>query len=204
MAKKEFTWKPWMTITSVILVLVVILLSTYISIFNSLNRADVAVDGAWSDVEVQYQRRADLIPNLVATVQGAADFESETQTAIADLRTAAVQARNNLNSAQTREEEIAAAQQIDNVVEQFRGLNINVENYPELRATENFLALQDQLEGTENRVSVARIRYNEEVTDFNTRLRTFPSNIIANSMGLEAREFFESNPGSETAPEVVF
>ena len=204
MAKSKFEWKPWMTVTAVVLVLALIFISTYVSIFNSLNRADVAVEGAWSDVDIQYQRRADLIPNLVATVQGAADFESETQTAIAELRTAAIQARDQFNAAETPSEQIAAAQQVDSVVEGFSGLNINVENYPQLSATQNFANLQDQLEGTENRVSVARIRYNEQVREFNTKLRTFPSNIVANMMGLEPHPFFEADAGSDQAPEVVF
>jgi LemA protein len=203
MANKNNTNK-WIRI-GIIVAVVINLLAILISPFNKLVTLDENVDNAWADVEVQYQRRADLIPNLVATVQGAASFEADTQAAVAALRTRAVAAKQEWDSATNPTEQIAAAKKIDGVAQEFSGLNINVERYPELKATANFASLQDELAGTENRVAVARTRYNEAVNALNQKVRKFPSNIYAGMFGFEKQDRFEATTtGAETAPQVVF
>lgn len=192
--------KAWWIVLAVVIILALWVGGTY----NSLVSRSVNVDGAWADVETQYQRRADLVPNLVATVQGAADFEQETQTQIASVRTSAVAAQQAVSTAQNPQELQAAAQQVEESISAFRGLNINVEAYPQLRGVESFLSLQDELAGTENRVQVARQRYNDEVRSLNKKVMRFPSNIIASMFGFEQREFFEADAGSSATPEVVF
>lgn len=172
--------------------------------YNSFVTANETVNQQWAQVETVYQRRADLIPNLVATVQGAADFESETQTKIAELRTAANAAKEAWDNAATRDERVAAAENLDAVANGFRALNINVENYPQLRATENFQTLQTQLEGTENRIAVERRRYNETVQSYNTMVKRFPGNLMAGLFGFDEATYFEAEQGSEQAPEVKF
>ncbi len=176
----------------------------FIGSYNGLVKLDTQVDESWANVETQYQRRADLIPNLVNTVQGAANFEKETQSAIALLRTQAVSAKAAWDGAQGINEKIVAAKQVDKVIGGFSGLNINVERYPELKATQNFLNLQAQLEGTENRVAVARTRFNEVVSKYNVKVRRFPTVLIANMFGFEKKNFFEADEGSEDAPVVGF
>ena len=185
-------------------VVLLMIIFWFVGSYNGLIRLDTEVDESWANVETQYQRRADLIPNLVNTVQGAANFEKDTQSAIAALRTGAASAKAAWDSAQGVGEKIAAAKQIDNVIGGFKGLNINVERYPELKATENFLNLQAQLEGTENRVAVARTRFNEKVKAYNVKIRRIPTVFIANMFGFEKEDFFESDEGSDTAPVVDF
>ncbi len=171
---------------------------------NSLIVKKNTIDGKWAQVEVQYQRRADLIPNLVATVQGAANFESGTQTQVAALRSRADAASSAFKTAKTVDEKVQAANQLDSVARDFRGLNINVESYPQLKATANFQALQDELANTENKVAVERQRYNEAVQDYNQNIEMIPTSIVANSMGLKSREYFKSAPSAATAPTVKF
>ena len=182
----------------------VILLLIFLGSYNSLVTLSESVDAAWAQVENQYQRRADLIPNLISTVQGAADFESETQTKIAELRTQSIQAKNAWNGATTPSEQIAAARQIDGVASAFRGLSINVENYPQLKATQNFQTFQAQLEGTENRVSVERKRYNDAVRDYNIRIKRIPTVFIAKMFGYAEKDYFEIEQGTEEVPLVEF
>jgi LemA protein len=183
----------WIVGIVVIAVIVLIILST-ISLYNGLVRSEVNVDNAWGNVQVQYQRRADLIPNLVETVKGAADFEQGTLTEITAARSAWTNAR-------TPEEQVAAANGMESALSR---LMVVVENYPTLTATQNFQDLQAQLEGTENRVSVERQRYNTAVQDFNTKARVFPTNIVAGMFGFKQRTFFASASGAENAPVVVF
>ena len=185
-------------------IFVLILVLWFVGAYNGLIRSSTEVDESFANIETQYQRRADLIPNLVESVQGAVNFEKETQTEIAALRTGAVAARDALKNAKTQQEKLAAMRQIDSAASTFSGLNINVENYPQLKATENFLNLQAQLEGTENRVAVARNRYNDKVKVFNVKIRRIPTVIIANMLGLEKQPFFESQPGTEAVPKVDF
>ncbi|HLD12666.1 MAG TPA: LemA family protein [Candidatus Nanoarchaeia archaeon] len=188
----------------VILGIIIIILLWTMGSYNGLVSSQETVKQTWSDVETTYQRRLDLIPNLVNTVQGAVEFEQTTQTQIAALRTGAVAAKEAYQQAGTQAEKIQAFQQSDQVLTQFRALNINVENYPELRATENFLSLQDELAGTENRITVARQRYNEAVKNYNVKTRRFPSNIIAGLFGFEQETAFEAQTGAEIAPVVEF
>lgn len=184
------TGKPILIVVGIIVVIAILFGSTY----NSLASLDEGVDGAWAQVENQLQRRADLIPNLVNTVQGYASHEQEVLTDITN-------ARAGIQSANTPEEYAEANQQMDSALS---SLNIVVENYPELRANENFLELQVQLEGTENRISTERMRYNEAVRDFNTRIRRFPSNLIAGMFNYNSRDYFEIDPADAEVPEVNF
>ncbi|HJX05385.1 MAG TPA: LemA family protein [Candidatus Nanoarchaeia archaeon] len=193
----------WIIGIAVIAVIVLIVVSS-IGIYNKLVTSEITVDTAWGQVQTVYQRRADLIPNLVNAVQGAVQFEQETQTKIAELRTAATSVKTEIQNAQTPAEMDAAAQKLDGIVSQYRGLNINVENYPELKATANFLALQDELANTENKIAVERQRYNTAVQDFNTKIRVFPSNIIAGMFGFDKRDFFAAAAGAENAPKAEF
>lgn len=202
MAKKKTS--TGLIIGLVVIAIILILVLSVIGMYNGLVKTDVNVDTAWSQVETSYQRRADLIPNLVATVQGAADFEQETQTQIAELRTSAAAAKQAWDNAKTPEQQVAAANQMESVLAGFRSLNINVERYPDLKATSNFLALQDELAGTENRVAVERKRYNDAVGVMNKKVRLFPTNIIAGMLGFEKRDFFEASVGAEEAPVVEF
>lgn len=185
----------WLIVLGVVVILGLWLMGVY----NGLVSAQGNVDNAWAQVEVQYQRRADLIPQLVSTVEGAADFESSTLQAVTEART------NWLNVSQDSEasinDQIAASNQFDSALSR---LLVTVESYPTLTATENFQTLQSQLEGTENRVSVARKDFNDAATTYNIKVRRFPTNIIAGMFGFEKYDLFEASEGSENAPEVDF
>lgn len=176
---------------------------------KSLVALDEDVKGRWADVQNQYQRRADLIPNLVATVKGAANFEQQTQVGIAAER--AGRASTALKSAagtgaEPTDENVQrlqqAAAEAQTAARNF--INISVEAYPQLRATEAFLGLQTQLEGTENRVTTSRNAYNQTVQNYNVQVRTFPNNIFAGMLGFKQRATFQAAPGSEVAPKVDF
>lgn len=184
----------------------VVVLWAYFSIkstFNGMTEKDQVVKRTWGDVESDYQRRMDLIPNLVATVKGAANFEKETLIGIANARASATQVKidpSNLTPAN-----IAQFQQAqDGVSSALARLLVTVEKYPDLKANENFKDLQAQLEGTENRISVARKRFNDAVADYNTAIKKFPANIFANMFGFTEKGYFQSAPGAEKAPEVKF
>ncbi len=188
----------------VLISLAVVLLLSLIWVvgsYNGLVSADESVNEKWANVQTAYQRRADLIPNLIVTVQEAVKFEKETQTQIAALRTGAIEAKDAMASAKTIEESQAAIQQSEQVMSQYRGLNINVENYPQLKATENFLSLQDELAGTENRIKTERDIFNKAVKEMNIKVRRFPTNIIAGMFGFEKKDSFEADAGAETAPD---
>ncbi len=164
---------------------------------------DVQVEQAWSQVENQYQRRADLIPNLVATVKGYAEHEQETFTAVVEARSKATSVNidaNNLDAASLQKFQQAQ----DGLSSALSRLMVVVEKYPDLKANQNFLQLQAQLEGTENRISVERRNFNTVVGDYNKIIRQFPTNIYAGFLGLEKKAFFEAKEGSEEAPEVKF
>lgn len=169
--------------------------------YNGLVTADEEVEEAWGNVQSTYQRRLDLIPNLVSTVQGAADFEQETLTQVTQLRSEAVQAQTNFQQAGSIEGQQAALTSAENTLGRFL---LIMENYPQLRATEAFRDLQAQLEGTENRINVARNRYNEAVRAYNTKVRRFPAALFAGLFGFERRTPFEAEPGAERAPTVDF
>lgn len=162
--------------------------------YNSLVTAEEGVDAQWYQVENQYQRRADLIPNLVETVKAYAAQEEKIFTELAKYRTQWIQAA-------TQEEKIDAARGMDSALS---GLLVIVENYPQLKSSDNFLALQAQLEGTENRIAVERMRYNEKVRDYNTQIKRMPSSLVANMYGFGSKVYFEAERGAEEAPEVKF
>ena len=172
--------------------------------YNGLIKADETVDEKWANVQTAYQRRADLIPNLVDTVQAAVEFEQSTQTQIAAVRSSAVAAKQAMASASSPAEVSAAAAQVESAIAGFSGLNINVERYPDLKATENFLSLQDELAGTENRVKVERDIFNSAVKNYNLKVRRFPSNLSAGMFGFEGKDMFEADEGTSAAPTDLF
>lgn len=194
--------KGWMILIGVVLVLFLIG-RMFVGTRNSFVVKDEAVKTAWSQVENVYQRRADLIPNLVQTVKGVASFEQETFTAVAEARSKV----NNINMAgvldnpQKFQQFQASQGELSSALSR---LMVVVERYPELKANQNFLNLQAQLEGTENRIAVERRRFNETSQAYNTAIRLFPGSIIAGMSGFAERAYFEAVAGAEQAPEVSF
>lgn len=173
--------------------------------YNSMQAAEEAVFAAWGDVEASYQRRADLIPNLVEVVKGYAKHEAETLTAVTEARAkvGSMQVSKDLvNNPQALEKFQQAQSQLSGALSR---LMVVVERYPDLKANQNFLDLQNQLEGTENRINVARVRYNKSVQDFNTSIRTFP-NSMTNSLllHLTRKEPFKAEEAAKVAPKVKF
>jgi len=171
--------------------------------YNGLVGSRESVNKAWADVEGQYQRRADLIPNLVSTVKGAADFEKSTLTAVMEARAKATSIQidpNNMTPEKLQEYQQAQAQ----VGGALGRLLAVAENYPQLRAVESFNMLQSQLEGTENRISVERRNYNDAARNYNASRSTFPRVILASLFGFKERPYFEADQGSEKAPSVKF
>ncbi len=173
--------------------------------YNSLVTLQNNVDKKWADVQSVYQRRADLIPNLVSTVQGAANFEKSTLTEVTNARASVGQVKLDPSKAPTdaaQLEQFQAAQgQLSNALSR---LLVVSENYPQLRATEGFQTLQAQLEGTENRISVERNNFNAAVQEYNTTLQRFPTNMLNKMFGFKERPFFAAQPGSDRAPAVKF
>ncbi|WP_114777526.1 LemA family protein [Botryobacter ruber] len=171
--------------------------------YNTMVQKDEAVQGQWANVENVYQRRADLIPNLVNTVKGAANFEKETLEAVMNARSKATSIQ--LSADDLTPENIARFQQAQNQLSgALSRLMATVEAYPDLKANQNFLELQAQLEGTENRIAVERRKYNELVQDYNTTVRSFPNNLMAGIFGFERKGHFQADPGAERAPTVQF
>lgn len=196
MNKKTVTW-------IVVLGVLAIAVVWGISRYNAIISAEENVNTAWSQVENQYQRRADLIPNLVETVKGYAAHESETLEDVVTARAKATQVVVDPTNATA--EQLAAFQAAQGELTQALGRLMAIsENYPDLKASQNFSALQSQLEGTENRITVARNNFNEVARHFNTLIRRFPTNLIANTMNAEKRPYFEANEGAEQAPQVQF
>lgn len=173
-------------------------------IYNNLVGLEEGVTGSWSQVENQYQRRADLIPNLVNTVKGVADFEKETYTAVTEARAKVNQINMNpeMLSDPNAFAQFQSAQ--DGLGSALSRLLVTVENYPQLKANENFMQLQAQLEGTENRISVERKKFNEVVQNYNTTIRRFPASIIAGFTGFQQKQYFTAVAGSDQAPKVEF
>lgn len=171
--------------------------------YNMFVQTEEQVNGQWAEVETQYQRRADLIPNLVNTVRGYADFEQETLTGVVEARAKATSMNIDANdlSPENIEQFQAAQDQLSGALSR---LLVTVERYPDLKANQSFLELQAQLEGTENRIAVARRNFNESVITYNTNLRTFPNNIFAGWYGFETKGTFEAAAGAENAPAVEF
>ena len=182
---------------------VLLLIGIFISKYNNLVTMSEDVDAKWANVESVYQRRADLIPNLVNTVKGYAAHEESTLQAVTDARTRATSI--TIDPATATPEEMEAWMAAQNELGGALGRLIAVaESYPDLKANRNFLELQVQLEGTENRISVERQNYNEAVKEYNVNVRRFPNNIIASMFGFETKSMFEANAGAEVAPVVQF
>ena len=172
-----------------------------IGVYNRLVSKDEAVQNAWSQVENNYQRRADLIPNLVATVKGYAQHEQQTLEGVMEARGKAM----GLNGGNLSEENVAAYGKAQGEVSSaLNRLLMVVENYPDLKANENFLDLQAQLEGTENRIAEARRAFNEASKEYNKEVRQFPSSVIAGMFGFEKKGYFEAEEGAKAAPKVEF
>lgn len=174
-----------------------------ISGYNGLVSSDENVNKAWANVESAYQRRSDLIPNLVNTVKGYAEHEKETLQQVVEARSKATSMSIDAATATPEQMQawIDAQQEVGSALGRLIAIS---ESYPQLRANENFLALQTQLEGTENRIKTERDRYNEAVQAFNVKIRRFPTNILASMFGFERRTMFEAEAGTEKAPEVQF
>ncbi|HMQ69036.1 MAG TPA: LemA family protein [Ignavibacteria bacterium] len=172
--------------------------------YNKLVTMEEGVNSAWSQVENQYQRRADLIPNLVSTVQGSADFEKSTLTEVTDARSKVGQMKLSADDLSDPQKFQAFQQAQDQLSSALSRLLVVSENYPNLKSNENFLQLQSQLEGTENRISVERRRFNEMVQSYNSEVRSFPTLISAKIFGFKEKEYFKSVSGSEKAPDVNF
>jgi LemA protein len=187
----------------IILAVVVIFGGCGVSKYNSLVTQDETVKNKWGQVQAQYQRRADLIPNLVATVKGAANFEKETLTQVMEARAKATQITVNADdlSPEKIQQYQAAQGQISSALGRLLAVS---EAYPDLKANANFQALQVQLEGTENRITVARNDFNDAVKNYNSAVRTFPGNIIAGIGGFHQKPPFEAEAGSQNAPKVQF
>ena len=191
------------TIWIVIVVVIVLLLASVVGKYNSFVTQEENVKTAWSQVENVYQRRADLIPNLVATVKGYAAHEKETFTAVTEARS---KVNNiNLNGITNNQEALQKFQNAQGALSSaLSRLMVVVERYPDLKANQNFLDLQSQLEGTENRIAIERRRYNEAARSFNTLIRKFPNNMYAGMFNFEPKAYFEADKGAETAPKVEF
>jgi LemA protein len=174
--------------------IVVVLVVWFIGTYNSLVNSDQDVNAKWSQVENQYQRRADLVPNLVATVQGYAKHESSTLEEV-------TAARSQWAGAKNQDDKMKAATQMDSALSR---LMVVVEAYPDLKASSNFATLQAQLEGTENRISTERMRYNDAVRDYNTKIKSIPTSIVADIYGYKDKPYFEAVKGAENAPKVNF
>ncbi len=188
----------------IVIVAVVLVLFFWIKgMYNSMVSRDEAVSQAWAQVENVYQRRADLIPNLVATVKGYAEHESSTLEAVVNARAKATQA--TVDPSSLSEEELTRFMSAQNELGTAIGrLLVSVERYPDLKANQNFLELQAQLEGTENRIAVERKKFNEVARSYNVAIRRFPNNIFAGMFGFEKKGYFEAAEGAEQVPEVSF
>lgn len=191
-------------LTIIIIVGVVLLLFLWIKgMYNAMVMQDENVSKAWSQVENVYQRRMDLIPNLVATVKGYAAHEAGTLEAVVEARAKATQ--TTVDASNLTPEQIARFQSAQTELSSAVGrLLVSVERYPDLKANQNFLELQAQLEGTENRITVERQKYNEAAREYNTTIRRFPNNIFAGMFGFQTKGYFEAQEGADKAPVVSF
>ncbi|MFP4793521.1 LemA family protein [Pasteurella multocida] len=191
--------KKWIVLIIVAIVAGFTLMGSY----NGLVKAEEEIESVWANVESSYQRRADLIPNLVNTVKGQADFEKNTLTQVIEARAKATQTK--IDPANLSEEQLAKFQQNQNEVSSaLSRLLVTVEQYPTLKANESFMNLQAQLEGTENRINVARNKFNEAARVYNQKVRQFPTKLVAILFGFKEKPYFKSAEGAETAPVVNF
>lgn len=195
--------KSTLTTIAVIAVIIVLLLITFIAPYNNMVGKDEACSKAWANVENVYQRRLDLIPNLVKTVQGAADYERGTLEAVVNARAKATSVQVEANN--LTEEAIAKFQAAqDELSSALSKMLVTIERYPELKANQNFLELQAQLEGTENRIAVERNNFNNTVNEYNSYIRKFPNNIVAGLFNFDKKGYFKATAGAENAPDVNF
>ncbi|SFF75097.1 LemA protein [Salegentibacter agarivorans] len=195
--------KKWLIPVIVLVVLGIIVYSLTAGVNNTAVEYEENVSKNWADVENAYQRRSDLIPNLVSTVEGSADFERGTLTDVIEARAKATSV--NVDAGNLDPQQIQQFQQAQGGLSNaLSRLLVSVERYPDIKSNQNFLQLQSQLEGTENRISVARNRYNEAVRQYNTYIRKFPNNIFAGMFGFERKPAFEAEEGAENAPDVEF
>lgn len=189
--------------TIIVIAIVAVVAIWAVSAYNGLVNLDEGVANKWGDVETQYQRRADLIPNLVNIVKGYATHEQETLESVVAARSQATQIK--VDPENLTPEKLAEFQKAQGEVTSALGKLLAItENYPDLKANQNFLELQAQLEGTENRINVARVNFNDATKKYNTAIRRFPKNILAGMFGFEKRSYFEAQDGAETAPQVQF
>ena len=196
--------------TGAIVILVLVLLVGFAGCagcgtYNSLVSQDEQVTGAWAEVETQYQRRADLVEQVIPTIQGQADFESETLQNVIEARSRAV----NVTLTEDQLNDPAAVQQYEQAQTALAAsvgslLSVVREDYPELQANQAFLRFQDQIEGNENRIANARRDYNRAATDLNARIRTFPTSLVAGFAGVDRRDTFEADAGTDQAPDISF
>ena len=191
--------KKWIILIIIAVAAGVGLMSSY----NGLVKAETEIDSVWANVESSYQRRADLIPNLVNTVKGQANFEQQTLTNVIEARAKASQTK--IDPSNLTEEQLNEFQQNQNQVgSALSRLLVTVEQYPQLKANEGFMNLQAQLEGTENRINVARNKFNEAARIYNEKVRQFPTKLAAMIFGFKAKPYFKSSTGAENAPTVNF
>lgn len=191
-------------IIAVIVIIVIAVVGWGVGVYNNLVGLNEGVNQAWSQVENQYQRRYDLIPNLVSTVKGVAEFEKETYTAVTEARAKVGQIRLSPDQLSDPQAFQQFQQAQDGLSSALSRLLVVSENYPQLKANENFLQLQAQLEGTENRISVERMKFNQVVQDYNTQIKRFPAALIAGMTGFKGKEYFKAATGAEQAPKVQF
>ena len=193
-----------LTITIIVVAVVLLLVFWGVGQYNSIVVLDEQVNTSWSQVENQYQRRADLIPNLVETVKGYASHERETLEGVINARAKASQPIVQAGDGMTQEQLNQFQQAQGDLTSALNRLMVVVERYPELKADENFRQLQAQLEGTENRITTARMDFNNEAQQYNTKVRRFPTNIFAGLFGFHQRPYFQAEAGAEQAPQVKF
>lgn len=195
--------KKFLIPVGIIVVLGIYLYTKAVGSYNQFVQMEEQVNGQWAEVETQYQRRADLIPNLVNTVKGYAEFEQETLTGVVEARAKATSM--TIDPTNLTPEKLQQFQQAqDQLSGALSRLLVTVEKYPDLKANQNFLELQAQLEGTENRIAVARRNFNESVVAYNANIRTFPNNLFAGWYGFETKGTFQASEGAENAPTVQF
>ncbi|MEQ8360244.1 MAG: LemA family protein [Cytophagales bacterium] len=192
--------RSWIIIGVIVLVLI-IAYSSIKGTYNSMVGKDESVSAQWANVETQYQRRLDLIPNLVNTVKGFAEQEKDVLVGVTEARANASSIKIDPSNAADLQKFQAAQGQLNSALSR---LLVTVERYPDIKSNQNFLELQAQLEGTENRISVERKRFNEAVRDYNTYIRQFPNNIYAGFFDFDKRPMFEADEGAESAPKVEF
>jgi LemA protein len=188
------TWGCLLAAVGAVVLVVIIVALSLMGIYNSLVTKSQAIDAQWAQVETQYQRRYDLIPNLVNAVKGMMKQEQTVFQAIADART-------KYGSAQTVDAKAAAAGEVETALGRLIAI---MENYPDLKSSQTVINLMDELAGTENRISVERRRYNDLVRDYNTQIKTFPTNMLAGMFGFSEKAYFQSVSGADQAPKVEF